>query len=353
MYIIIAIIVFGILIAVHELGHFAAAKAFGVKVLEFSIGMGPRLLKKQGKETLYSLRAFPFGGSCLMEGEDEETPDPRSFTAQRRWKRVIILVAGAFMNFVFGAVVVFILVSQMGGFTGTTVTQLADGFPTSLQGQNGLMVGDKLMSVNGERLYYVNDFSVFMELASGKPVDLTVQRDGKEVTLTDFPLQKREYTDDGVKTMRYGISFNGIQPTAGEKIKYATYTTLNYVRLVRVSLTMLFTGAVGLNQVSGPVGIVSVMNQAAEGQAFWAALANIASISALVAVNLAVMNLLPIPALDGGRIFFLIVTFFVEKISRRRVDPKYEGYIHTAGFFLLIGLMCVVLVSDVLKLVHG
>jgi regulator of sigma E protease len=353
-YIIIGIIVFGILIAVHELGHFLAAKAFGVKVLEFSIGMGPRIFKKQGKETLYSFKALPLGGSCLMEGEDEETPDPRSFTAQRRWKRVIILVAGAFMNFVVGAIVVFILVSQMnGGFIGTKVTALADGFPSELAGEQGLMVGDKLVSINGEHLYYIDDFSTFMALAGGRPVDLVVERNGSTVTLTDFPLQKREYTDNGETRLRYGVTFNALESTVGEKLHYSAYTTMNFVRLIRVSLTMLVSGSIGLNELSGPVGIVGMMNQVSAGQAFGAALSNIAYIGALVAVNLAVMNLLPIPALDGGRIFFLIITFFIEKIGRRRVNPKYEGYIHTAGFFLLIALMCVVLVNDVVKLVNG
>ena len=353
-YIIIGIIVFGILIAVHELGHFFAAKAFNVKVLEFSMGMGPRIFKKQGKETLYSLKALPFGGSCLMEGEDEETPDPRSFTAQRRWKRVIILVAGAFMNFVAGAIIVFILVSQMNsGFVGTTVTKLADGIPSELTGARGLMEGDRLVSINGEHLYYIDDFVTFMTLAGGKPIDLVVQRNGQTVTLNDFPLQKHEYTEDGVTSLRYGVTFNALNATAGEKLKYSVYTTYNFVRLIRVSLSMLISGSIGINEMSGPVGIVSMMNQVSEGRAFGAALSNIAYIGALVAVNLAVMNLLPIPALDGGRIFFLVVTFFIEKISRRRVNPKYEGYIHTAGFFLIIGLICVVMVNDVVKLFNG
>jgi regulator of sigma E protease len=352
LYIIIAIIIFGILIAVHELGHFVAAKSFNVRVLEFSIGMGPRIFKKQGKETLYSLKLLPLGGSCLMEGEDEETPDPRSFTAQRRWKRVIILVAGAFMNFVVGAIVVFILVSQMnGGFGGTTVVGLAHDFPNN--GPAGLTVGDRIVSINGERIYYKNDIDMFMGLSNGRPVDLVVQRDGVNVKLADYQLTRKIYPDFSETDPMYGLRFNVIPSTFGEKLNYSAYTTMNYVRLVRVSLVMLFSGAVGFNQLSGPVGIVSTMNQVASGQAFGAAMWSLGSIGALVAVNLAVMNLLPIPALDGGRIFFLIVTFFIEKIGRRHVNPKYEGYIHTAGFFLLIGLMCVVLVNDVVKIVHG
>jgi regulator of sigma E protease len=353
MYIVIGILVFGILIIVHELGHFAAAKAFNVKVVEFSVGMGPRILKKQGKETLYSLRVLPLGGSCLMEGEDEEVPDPRSFTAQKRWKRFIILVAGSLMNFIFGALVVFILVSQMTAFVGTTITKLEEGFP--LQGENGLMVGDTILEINGEKTYYMKDFGLFMGIYGGKPVDIVVLRDGSTVLLDDLPLKMREYETDGQKQVRYGISFNLIEGTAGEKLKHSAYMTMNYARLVRVSLTQLFTGGFGLRDLSGPVGIVSVINEVGQSEEISTGekLASVANFGALIAINLAVMNLLPIPALDGGRIFFMVITYFIEKISRRRIDPKYEGYIHTATYMLLLGLMVVVMVNDVVKIVNG
>lgn len=353
MYIVIAILVFGFLIVIHELGHFMAAKTFNVKVVEFSIGMGPKLLKKQGKETLYSLRALPIGGSCLMEGEDEETPDPRSFTAQARWKRFIILIAGSFMNFLAGAILILILVSQAAGYYGNTLTALDADFPH--KGESGLMAGDKIVSINGERIYYQRDFITFMELAEGEPIDLVVLRNGKKVTFNNFPLQKREYITDGKAEFRYGVSFNIIEASLGEKLKYTGYQTMNFVRITRVSLAMLFSGSVGIKDLSGPVGIVSAINQVGQDpEATTAAkIYNVAYFCAYIAVTLAVMNLLPIPALDGGRIFFMIVTFFIEKIIRRRVDPKYEGYIHTAGFVLLLGLMAFVMVNDVVKLFNG
>ena len=352
MYVIIAILIFSLLIVVHELGHFAMAKAFKVNVIEFSVGMGPRILKKQGKHTLYSLRLLPIGGSCLMEGEDEETGSATSFTAQPRWKRLLILLAGPFMNFALGAIVVLILVSFSTSFVGPTITELVDGFP--LEGESGLMVGDEIVSVDGERVYYAEDFSTFMLLYGDEPVDLVVLRDGETVTLNSLPLEQREYVIDGETVTRYGITFNLIEASGVETLKYAAYSTMNFVRLIRVSLVEIFSGNVGWGEVSGPVGIVDVMNDVGQqSQTFWAALFNMAWLGALIGINLAVMNLLPIPALDGGRIFFLIVTFFVEKISRKRINPKYEGYVHAAGFVILVGLMLVVMVNDVVKIVGG
>ena len=354
MYIAIAILAFGFLIIIHELGHFLTAKAFNVKVVEFSVGMGPRLLKKQGKETLFSLRALPIGGSCMMEGEDEETQDPRSFTAQARWKRFIILIAGSFMNFLTGAVIVLILVSNAKSFGSNTLASFAADFPH--RGEAGLTKGDIIYSINGERIYYSNDFITFMEFAGGGPVDMVIIRNGGKIALDNFPLRKAIYPDYSETEPKYGISFERIDATFGEKLKFSVYQTMNFVRLTRVSLAMLFSGTAGLDDLSGPVGIVSAIHEEIgkdEKATTAEKLYSVANFSAFIAVTLAVMNLLPIPALDGGRIFFMVVTFFIEKIIRRHVDPKYEGYIHTAGFVLLLGLMAVVMVNDVVKLFNG
>ncbi len=353
MYIILAILAFGILILVHELGHFVAAKSFDVKVLEFSIGMGPRILKKQGKETLYSLRVLPIGGSCLMEGEDSDTGDSRSFTAQKRWKRVIILLAGAFCNFVIGILLVVILVIPAKSFGTATITDFADGFP--LSGEDGLMIGDKIVEIDNERVYYIDDFSVFMQLADGAPVDMVVVRDGGRVMLNNLPLSAREYTIDGEKVLRYGITFENIEATGGEKAKYGAYTTYNFVRLIRISLGQLITGEAGIGDLASPIGIVDAINDVGQDTSIPTAfkIYSITNFFAFIAVNLGIFNLLPIPALDGGRIFFLVITAIVEKIARRRVDPKYEGYIHTAGFLLLIGLMLFVMANDVVKIISG
>lgn len=350
MYIVIAILAFGVLIATHELGHFLAAKACGIKVNEFAVGMGPAIYKKQKGETLYSLRILPIGGYCAMEGEDEETEDPRAFSAQSAWKRFIVLAGGSAMNFITGLLVVVLIFSGYSGFVGNEITALADGFP--LEGEDGLMVGDKIIEINGEKISYADDFSMFMTLAGGESVDMTVLRDGKKVVLEDFPLTTYEYTENGKTVVKYGISFNIIEGTFLNKLAYSFHTAMDFVRSVRIGLTDLITGRAGISDMSGPVGIVSTINDVANQSDSKAdALLNIAYICAFIAVNLAVMNMLPIPALDGGRIFFLIVTSVVTLITKKKIDPKYEGYVHAIGFVLLLGLMLVVMFNDIRRLI--
>ena len=350
MYIIIAILAFGLLIAVHELGHFLSAKALGVRVNEFAIGMGPKILKKQGKETLYTLRALPFGGFCAMDGQDEAMDDPRAFTSQKRWRRIVILAAGSFANLVAALIIVIILTSGATSFAGTTITELADGFPN--EGESGLMVGDRIVSINGERLFYAQDFTLFMQFANNPEVDLVVERDGSRVALNNFPLERREFITDGQPVMRFGITFNIIEANFIENIRYSAYTTMNFVRMIRVSLAMMFTGQATMRDISGPVGIVDAMNDIGQASpTFAAAVGNIAYLTAFIGVNLAVMNLLPIPALDGGRILFIFISWVIEKVIRKKLDPKYEGYIHTGAMILLFGFMILILANDVLRLV--
>ncbi len=348
-YILIAILAFGVLIADHELGHFLMARLCGVKVNEFSIGMGPALLKKQGRETLYSLRLVPIGGYCAMEGEDEDTGDPRAFSTQRRLKKFVILVAGALNNFLLGFVIILLLVLLVyNSFAVPVIAGFADGFPQ--EGEAGLMVGDTIHSINGYRIYYSQDLSTAVSLDDDGEMDVTVIRDGKKVTLPRYRLEAREY--DGVT--RLGIDLTLVKGTLGEKLKYSCYTCYNFVRMIRISLHMLVTGAVGLRDMSGPVGIVSTISQVAtESDSVAEGLLNVLYLVAFIAVNLSVMNLLPIPALDGGRIFFLVITWVIERVIRRRCDPRVEGYVHYVGMILLLGLMAVIMISDVVKIFHG
>ena len=351
MYIIIAILAFGILIAVHELGHFLAAKLSGVKVNEFAIGMGPKLFSKQKGETVYSLRLLPIGGFCAMEGEDEDSGDPRAFSVQNRFKKFIILAAGSLMNFLLGVIIIVIIFSKQTGYVVPDVVSLADEFPDA--GQAGLMEGDRIYSINGMRIFYTADFSTAMSRFPS-PVDVTVIRNGEKVKLENYELVPREITENGVTQVRYGITFRVQEATFGGNIKYMAYNAWNFVRMVWFGLSDLVTGAVGIRDMSGVVGIVSVMNEVgSSAETVAAGLANVLYLCAFIAINLAVMNLLPIPALDGGRIFALFITWIIETIIGHKLDPKYEGYIHTVGLVLLMGLMVVVMFNDVVRIFNG
>ena len=349
MYVALAILAFGVIIAIHELGHYLSAKALNVKVNEFAIGMGPKILKKQGKETLYTLRAFPFGGFCAMEGEHEEgeEPDPRSFLSQRRWKRIVILVAGSVANLIAAFIIVFIMTLGSEGFMTTTLSSVTDRFPT--EGPSDLLPGDRIVMLNGERLFYYDDFVLFSHLNADKPITFTIDRDGQ---LIDY--HRRPVIIDGQEQYRYSIAFETLQGNLWETIKYSGYQTYSFVRMIRVSLAMMLSGAATMQDISGPVGIVSAMNSIGQqAPTTSAAIGSIIFFMAFIGVNVAVVNLLPIPAMDGGRILFVILTWIIEKITRKHLDPKYEGYINTGAFILLIGLMIFILYNDVMKLVGG
>ena len=352
LYILVAILIFGVLIAVHELGHFLAAKACGVTVNEFSIGMGPALWKKQKGETLYALRAIPCGGFCAMEGEDEDSDDPHALYRQGFWAKLVIFAAGAFMNFVTGLVILLILYSGAKAFYDPTITAFADGCP--LEAENGLQVGDTLLSIDGERVYMYSDVGLLLGLNQDGTFDLVVRRNGEKVTLKDFPMEKAEYLDqNGQPYTGYGLLFGVKEATVGDRLANSWNNALDFVRLVRLSLKMLVTGQAGLRDLSGPVGIVSTMTEVGQSSAnVAAAIENIAYLAALIAVNLAVMNLLPLPALDGGKIFFLVINAIGMLLFKKQIPAKYENYIHFAGLVLLLALMAVITFSDVWKLIH-
>lgn len=351
MYIIIAIIIFGILIAIHEFGHFTAAKLCGVKVEEFAIGMGPALFKKQKGETVYALRILPIGGFCAMAGEDEESDDPRAFTNQGFWKKFVILCAGSFMNLVLGIVLILIMYAGAQAFVTPTIDHFMDGCP--YEGAEAMQPGDTFYSIDGQRIYLVSDVSSFLIRGDGV-YDIVMLRDGEKVELKDFALTTKtyaEYADEGPK---YGFVFGYTEATFGAKLEYTWDTTLEFSRLVWLGLGDLINGRVGLKDMSGPVGIVDMMNEVGQqAESAKAAADNLLYISAFIAVNLAIMNMLPIPALDGGRVFLMIVTVIIEAVSRKKLDPKYEGYIHLAGMVVLLGLMALVMYNDIAKLITG
>lgn len=347
---ILAILLFGLLIAVHELGHFAVAKACGVRVEEFSIGMGPALIKRRKGETLYALRLVPIGGYCAMAGEDEASEDPRAFTNQPAWKRALILAAGSLMNFLLGLVIVFCLFLNASAFRSPTLESFVEGCP--YESAQGLQAGDRFYSIDGHRIYQYYDVADFLARGDGV-YDIVVVRDGEKVRLEDFELVPLEY--EGQEGKMYGFYLGGYEEaTFGVKLKYTWNTCMEFGRWVWMGLSQLVTGQVGVKEMAGPVGIVGMMAETGEQAASAAdALFEVFYLGAFIAVNLALMNMLPIPALDGGRIFFLLITWLIERISRKKLDPKYEGYVHGAGMLLLLGLMAIVMFNDIVRIVTG
>lgn len=347
LYILIAILIFGVLIAVHELGHFITAKACGVKVEEFAIGMGPAIIKKQRGETLYSLRCIPMGGFCAMAGEDEESEDPRAFTSQPTWKRIIILVAGALMNFLFGLLVVLLLNANVVAFHAPVLEGFMEGCP--YEGTDAFQVGDRFYSIDGKRIYLYNDLQDFLGQGDGV-YDIVVKRGGEKVRLDDFTLVRVEY--EGQENKMYGFYFGYDEATPGVKLRQSWNTCMEFGRWVWMGLRQLVSGQVGMKDMAGPVGIVELMAETGQQSASVRdAIYNIFYLGAFIAVNLALMNLLPIPALDGGRVFCLIITWIIERVSHKKLNPKYEGYIHAAGMVLLLGLMALVMLNDIVRIV--
>ena len=348
--IIFAILIFSFLIFIHELGHFVTAKLSGVQVNEFAMFMGPAIWKKQIGETLYSLRCIPIGGYCAMEGEDEETDNPRSFQKAAWWKRLIILLAGAAMNFVGGLLLIAIVFAPAEGF----VAPVVDSFEEycTIDGENGLQVGDRFVEIDGEKIYLYSDFSMMLALNPGDHHDIVVERNGELVELNNFYLERHEVVDEeGVKSMKLGFSFGYVDASLGNRLSFIWNTATGWVRSVRLSLQMLFTGKAGFADMTGPVGIVGQMTDvAASSETTLDAVLNLLYFGAFIAVNLAVMNLLPIPALDGGRAVALLITTAIEAVIQKKLNPKYEGYVHAAGMILLLGLMAVIMFKDVISL---
>ena len=349
LYILVAVLIFGILIMTHELGHFVVAKLCGVRVNEFSICMGPKIFQKKIGETTYSLRCLPIGGFCAMEGEDEKSQDPRAFTSAKAWKRAAILVAGSAMNFLTGFLIMVVLHSTLSTVVTTKIEGFYEGCP--LESEQGLQAGDEIYRIDGHRVYLNDNITMLLGRNADGVYDLEIIRDGKHMYLHDFPMVKQNYETDQGTAYLYGLTFATEECSFGTVLEQAWYRTIDFGRMVWLGLSDLIGGLVSVKEMSGPVGIVSVISETGKASATTAdAVLNIAYLAAFIAVNLAVMNMLPIPALDGGRVFFLIITTVAEKLFRRKIDPKYEGYIHAAGMILLLLLIAFITLQDVWKL---
>ena len=353
MSIIFAILMFSVLIFVHELGHFMTAKLFGVQVNEFSMFMGPAIWKKQVGETLYAIRLIPFGGYCAMEGEDEDTDNPRSFQKADWWKRIIILAAGSVMNLLAGIVIYSFLFLPQKQIVEPAIVEFTDC--CSFNNEDGLRLDDIILQIDGEKVYSNSDISTLLSFSPDGVHDLVIEREGRTIVFEDFAMAHIHENEDGTRSLHYGFAFGKVvDASLGDRVRYVWNTCLDNIRMVRLSLQMLFTGKAGLQDMSGPVGIVSQMSDIAEqSETAQLAFLNLLSVCAFIAINLAVMNLLPIPALDGGRIVALLITVAIEKVIGKKIDPKYEGYLHGAGMILLLGLMAIIMFKDIFVIVKG
>lgn len=333
-YIVLAVVLFGALVAVHEFGHFITAKLSGVRVNEFAIGMGPAILKKQFGETLYSLRILPFGGFCAMEGEDAVSDDPRAFGSRHVLSRILIVTAGSLMNLISG----FLLLSLVFAPVRSWYTPTVESVEAPQLSENALRAGDTIKAIDGYNVYLYSDIFVGMSRGAEDGVyDVEVLRDGETVLLEDLAFSASEgENEDG-----YAINFVVEETSFTGKLKYTLQNGANLVRLVKVGLFDLLSGSVSKDDLSGPVGIGKMMADTAKTD-----MSSLWYLLAFISINLGIMNLLPIPALDGGRLVFLLI----ELIRRKPIAPKYEGFVHAAGLALLMLLMLFVTYNDIIKL---
>lgn len=352
--IIIALLVFGVLIFVHELGHFMAAKWSNIKVNEFAMGMGPVLWKRQRGETVYALRLFPMGGFCAMEGDDEESEDLRSFGRAPLPKRMLVMIAGSAMNLLLGLLILGILSAKQPLIGTTTVARFGEAAVTN----QWLQVGDNIKKINNHRVRTSNDIIYEFSRDRDGVMDILVVRPvagGKteEVLLKDVAFSMEKLPDD-VQMLNIDFNLAGVTPTFGKVVLNTFNWTGSIIKQVWGSFSDLITGRYGVNQLSGFVGLTKVIGEAAkqatektpEGLINEAAVNNLLMLVAFITVNLGVFNLLPLPALDGGRLIFLLI----EVVRRKPVNPRYEGIVHGIGFMLLIGLMIFVTFNDVAKI---
>ncbi len=335
MYVVLALLLLGVLIIAHEGGHFWAARACGIGVQEFSMGMGPLLAKwKSRKGTQFSIRLLPIGGYCQFYGEDEDKPDPSEFNNQAVWKRAVTIVSGPLMNFVIAFLVIALFMSLCG--VSVVVPKVAELEENAQMA--GLQIGDEILAVNGAEMADSNAIAQAIAESGGSAVTLTVRRDGETVDLTLTP-----FYDADAGRYRVGFSFGRetMRMPIWNSVPFSVQYNIESVKAILDALrNMLFKGQ-GVEDVTGPVGTIYVIQEVTQQGGFEVYL----EMLALISVNLGVMNLLPIPGLDGSRLLFLLV----EAIRRKPVKRELEGAIHLAGFALLMGLMVLLTYKDIMR----
>lgn len=338
------IIILGIIVLVHEFGHFMFAKIFGIYVYEFAIGMGPKLFHFKKGETVYSIRAIPIGGFCSLAGEDLDSDDKENVPSDRRlqskpvWQRFLVMFFGAGNNFILAFLILFIVALGWGATTSKPiVTELVADNPAQMA---GIEVGDYILEINGHKVKTSDDVSIYLQVEDkSKPITFTVKRDDKKI---DIQVKPKKEEVDGNTIYRVGIISQGeTEKGFVASVKYAFTKMNSLTRQMFITLKGLFTGGLSLNQMSGPVGIYNIVGTQAE-----AGFENILYLIALLSINVGFINLIPFPAFDGGRIVFLII----EKIKGSPVSPELENKIHGIGFILLLALMIYITFNDIFKL---
>ncbi len=344
MSIVIAILIFSLIIIFHEFGHCIVAKKNGIRVEEFSVGLGPKLVGFKKGETFYCIKLLPFGGACVMTGEDEASDDPKSFSQKSVWARMAVVFAGPFFNFILAFLLSIVLISMI-GVDEPYISEVVDG---SAAMEAGLKQGDKITGIDGTHIGVYRDISNYLTLHPGKADDvltITYIRDGEKNTCRLSPKYDEE-------SGRYLLGVVGSERKKVNPLKiigYSFYEVKYWIAVTIDSLKLMVTGNVSLNDVSGPVGIVNTIGQTYTQSlevSIFAVVVNLMNISILLTANLGVMNLLPIPALDGGRLIFLII----EAIRGKRVNPEKEAMVHFAGLMILLGLMVVIMANDIRNL---
>ncbi len=345
MSILIAILIFGIIIAIHELGHFLAARACDVKIHEFAIGMGPTIFKRQKGEIKYALRLLPIGGFVSMEGEDESSTDNRALNKKPVWQRICISAAGAFMNLILGFIVIVIMISIGGNIVTTEISKFTEN---AVSNTSGLMENDEIKKVNNISIYTDTDLVYALQSDDDATYNMVVKRNGKKVTLKDVKLEQKT-NSKGAKTTAIDFSVKSEKKNVLNVISYSFKKSVSVGRLIWFSLGDLISGKYSLKDMSGPVGIVGVIGDTIDTESginFSDMIQNLLFLIAFITINVGIFNLIPFPALDGGRIVFLII----EGIRGKQIKPEREGMVHFIGLVLLMILMVVVTFSDVINL---
>lgn len=338
--ILLAILFFGFIIALHEFGHFITAKMFGVRVNEYSIGMGPALLKKQKGETLYALRALPIGGYVSLEGEDEDSNDPKAFGNQKAWKRFIVIAAGATLNIILGLLLICIMLASDGVVPTAVVSDVSDDL---IAMEDGIKPGDKILSIDGTKVHSARDIYYCLYRGKDSKYDIKLKRDGKTTELSQIDIYYN--MEQGVCSFIVGT----------EKVNWKTILpgsireTVSMSKMIWLSLIDMIKGNYGMKDLSGPVGTINIVADTANDAFTTKNYSGIIFIMAFITVNIGIVNLLPIPALDGGRLFFILV----EMIFRKPIPKKFEAYVHAAGLVLLLALMAFITFNDILNIIRG